>query len=118
MVKIVIAGSRSIKNFDKIEKILNSLDFLKNIDDIEIVHGGAVGVDTCGKMYAEKYNIRHKIFYPNYNVYGKRAPLVRNEEMADYGDILVVFHDGISTGTKNMMSHMEKRNKEIHYYKI
>ena len=58
-MKLLIAGSRSISDFDLTEYIP---------DDTElIISGGAKGVDTIAEKYADKHKISKLILYPNYS---------------------------------------------------
>lgn len=43
----------------------------------------------------------------------KGAGFARNNDMADYADALLAFHDGVSTGTAHMIKIMEKRKKPV-----
>ena len=52
----------------------------------EIVSGGAKGVDSCAREYAEKNKIPLKEFLPDYRKYGRGAPLKRNIEIIEYAD--------------------------------
>lgn len=78
----------------------------------EIVSGGAKGVDTSAKVYAEKRGLKLTVFEPDYFRYGRRAPLMRNEEIVNYADMVFAFWDGISTGTRHVMG-LCKRNGVI-----
>lgn len=71
----------------------------------ELVHGGARGVDADAKRIAEEQRWPARIFRPDYDRYGRRAPLERNTEMAEYvgsKGACIAFPGG--NGTKNMMS--------------
>ena len=70
-MKIAIVGSRNII-IDNLEKYLP-----RNIT--EIVSGRARGVDSCAKVYAESKGIPIKEFLPDYEKYGRSAPLKRND---------------------------------------
>lgn len=48
----------------------------------------------------------------------KIAGMVRNNEMAKLGSHLVVFYDGVSRGTKNMLDCAKKRGLEIHIHLV
>ena len=73
-MKIAVIGSRSILTAD--------LDTYISDDD-EIVSGGAVGIDSCAAEYAEKNGISLKVFIPEYEKYGRGAPIVRNKQIVD-----------------------------------
>ena len=44
-----------------------------------IVSGGAMGVDTYAREYAKMKGLKLIEFFPNYEKYGKCAPLERNK---------------------------------------
>lgn len=69
----------------------------------EIVSGGARGVDACAREYALAHGIRYVELLPDYKRYGRRAPLIRNLEIAKYADAALIFWDGASRGTKHAM---------------
>ena len=82
-MKIAIVGSRNLK-VNNLRKYLP-----KNVT--EIVSGGAKGVDTSAKEYADAYGLKFKEFLPEYEKYGRRAPLVRNDLIIDYADAVIAF---------------------------
>ena len=91
-MKLAIIGSRGIL-VENIEKYLpNDVD--------EIVSGGAKGVDLCAKEYAKKNDLKYTEFLPDYNRYGRAAPIKRNDEIINYSDEIVAFWDGVSKGTQ------------------
>lgn len=75
----------------------------------EIVSGGSGytnetrGADRVGEFVAHFYNIHVKRFIPDWDTLGKRAGYVRNVEMAEYADSLLVFWDKKSKGTEHMI---------------
>ena len=99
-MRVAIIGSRSIT--------VNNLEKYIPKNTSEIVSGGAVGVDKCAEKFAFENNIKFTVFLPNYNKYGKAAPLKRNLEIIDYSDIVLAFWDGKSHGTR----HVIKKCKE------
>lgn len=109
--KIVIAGSRQFANYDILKEKCNH--YFSNKVDIEIVSGGAKGADLLGEQYANEYNYKINRFLPDWNKFGSRAGIVRNEEMAGYCDAVIVFWDGISKGTKNMIDNANKHKKPV-----
>ena len=109
-LKIIVAGSRDITDYNFIQ---NNLDvILRNTKKkVEIVSGGARGVDTLAIQYAKGRQLSFKEFSANWNEHGKAAGPIRNAEMAHYSNGLIAFWDGISRGTKNMIDTMDKLNK-------
>ena len=95
---VLICGSRSISDLS-IGRYINP----KEVG--QVVHGGDIGVDTLTEQWAKNNNIESIIFPPNYEVYGKRAPLVRDKEMVEYADLVIAFYDGQSHGTKYVIDY-------------
>lgn len=116
--KIIVAGSRLMFQYSIVENVLNKVFRNKDINSIEIVQGGAKGADALGKLYAEQNNIECKEFTANWGAYGKGAGIIRNSEMAEYSDACIVFWDGISRGSKNMIETAKKKGLKtiVHYY--
>ena len=109
MLKIIIAGSRNFNDKDFVYEKLDKI--LSNYEDIEIVEGGARGVDSLARQYAIDYKIPYKEFSAHWDAYGKAAGGIRNDQMAQYGDMLIAFYNG-SKGTKNMINAAKRKNLE------
>lgn len=77
----------------------------------EIVSGGAVGVDSSAAKYAEEKGIKLTVFTPQYQRYGRAAPIVRNKMIVDYADEVIVFWDGKSKGAQSVIKYAEKSGK-------
>ena len=109
---VIIAGSR---NFTDYAFLCNKCDTLfKNKRPTSILCGKARGADMLGAKYAESRCIQVDYYPADWDVYGKRAGYIRNEEMAKNADALIAFWDGKSKGTKHMIDladkyHLEKR---------
>ena len=104
-MKIAIVGSRSLTmdNFD---------DFLP-AEAIELLCGGARGIDTCVREYAKRKGLVLTEFFPNYARFGRAAPLKRNLEMIERADEVVAFWDGKSRGTAFVIDACKKSGKPI-----
>lgn len=101
-MKIAIIGSRSIQSI--------SLSEYVTAED-EIVSGGAVGVDRCAAEYARSHGLKLTEFLPQYSRYGRAAPIMRNKEIVNYADKVIVFWDGRSRGTLSVISLVKKQKK-------
>jgi hypothetical protein len=112
-MKIVIAGSRSIINYDLLEFAIYRSKF---VNITEVISGKASGVDFLGEQWARKNNIPIIEFPAKWNLLGKRAGYERNKEMAQYCDGAIILWNGISNGTKNMVENLEKLYKP--YYRL
>jgi hypothetical protein len=77
----------------------------------EVVSGHAAGADRLGERWAKEHDIPVKLFLPNWEMYGKKAGPIRNAKMAEYGWYCMLFWDGKSRGSKNMMKCMHDLGK-------
>lgn len=110
-MKLIIAGSRSINpTREQIKYYLDSLFIFPS----EIVCGMARGVDLAGKDFAESNRIDVATFPANWDEHGKAAGHIRNKEMAEYGDALLLIWDGKSKGSANMKQNMIKLKKPVY----
>lgn len=100
--KVIIAGTRTFKDFATMKRIMDHI-LMNQAGEIEIVSGTAHGADKLGEMYARTRNYPIKQFPADWFTYGKTAGYLRNKQMAEYADACVVFWDGKSPGTKLMI---------------
>ena len=101
-MKIAVIGSRNI-NIADIGRYVSNAE--------EIVSGGAVGVDSCAAEYAKRKGIKLTVFLPQYERYGRAAPIVRNKEIVDYADKIIAFWNGSSKGTLSVIQYAKKAGK-------
>lgn len=104
-MKLLIAGSRSIKNFDLSPYVPKDTEI--------IICVGADGVDSLAKKYADKNKISKLVLRPRYDKYGKAAPLKRNETMVDLADSVLIIWDGMSRGTVHTFKYAEAKKKAV-----
>ena len=109
-LKVAIIGSRNLKVND-FSKFLPS-------DTTEIVSGGARGIDTCARKYAKSNGIKLTEFFPDYDTYGRIAPLIRNDMIIDYADMVLGFWDGESNGTAYVIKKAKKKGVPFKLYKL
>ena len=79
----------------------------------EIVSGGAKGADALGKRYAQENGLKYTEFAPDYARYQRRAPLMRNVEIAEYSDYVIALWDGKSRGTAHAINACIKSYTEV-----
>ena len=104
-MKMAVVGSRTITDI--------SIGEYMPDDVTEIVSGGAKGIDTLAKEYAEKRKLLYTEFLPDYETFGKYAPLHRNERIINYADEILAFWDGKSKGTKYVIDNAKKQGKRV-----
>jgi len=109
-MKVIVAGSRSFDDQALMDKWIRRM---KTIGIEEIVSGHAKGADACGELVALNQDINLRLFPADWNQHGKAAGPIRNREMADYADMAIVFWDGKSPGSMNMIEVMMARKKPV-----
>lgn len=107
-MKIAVIGSRNLRVADLARYLPENVT--------EIVSGGAKGIDTCARKYAQEKGLALTEFLPDYKKYGSWAPLKRNLDIIEYADIVIAFWDGISKGTKYVIENCKKKGKKITVY--
>ena len=105
---IGISGSRSIK--------ASIPDELLPKTATKIISGGANGIDLSAREYAKRHHILIEEILPAYDLYGKRAPLVRNDVIIDKSNAVFVFWDGKSRGSAYVIKECRKKNKFCRVY--
>lgn len=98
-MRVAIVGSRDL-----------SVDIEKYIPEntTEIVSGGARGIDTLAERWADQNDIPKLILKPNYDKYGRSAPIRRNEAIVQISDLVVAVWNGKSRGTKFTIDYAKK----------
>ncbi len=104
-MKLLIVGSRSITDFDLSPYIPSDID--------TIISGGACGIDTLAEQYADLHRLSKYIIRPRYELYGRAAPLKRNEQMVDMADAVLIILDSRSKGTRFTLNYTKKMNKPL-----
>ena len=104
MMHIIIAVCRDFNDYAVVEKeVMNYIGKFIDKVEIEIISGGASGVDALGERFAKEHNLRLKVVPADWKTYGRSAGPRRNEQMARMAGTLIAFWDGKSRGTKNMI---------------
>jgi len=131
--KVIIAGTRHFSNYPLLERKCDKI-LSKIRQPIQIVSGKAAGADSLGEVYAKNRGYEIKEFpAPWLDIEGKpksqikirydgekywtKAGTHRNTQMADYADALIVFWNGLSRGTKDMIEKARKRNLKVRIIK-
>ncbi len=107
-MKVAVVGSRDI--------VIDNLNEYLPPDVDEIITGGAKGVDDCARKCAEELGIKYKEFLPEYNKYGRAAPIIRNKLIVEYADTVIAFWNGKSKGTMSTIEIAKKLGKPISVY--
>lgn len=101
-MRIAIVGSRNYANLRRVCEYVETLP-----SDTIVVSGGAAGVDTTAAVAARKRGLTVEEHLPNYKLYGRHAPIIRNGDIVANADFVAAFWDGKSRGTKNTIDRAE-----------
>lgn len=134
--RIVIAGGRDFNDYDLLQE--KCLKLLTNkMPNVIVVSGGAKGADSLGERFAREHNLEVERFLADWdNVEGPACILkytsqgkpynaiaghLRNKKMGDATDAGIIFWDGKSSGSKdmvNVMKILEKPYRVVNYERI
>lgn len=93
-------------------RVVEKYDVCLHRNDIRIIHGGCpTGVDAIAGVLARKLELECQVFPADWDKHGKAAGPIRNREMAQIADILVLLWDGKSRGSKNCKEEFKKLGK-------
>lgn len=102
-MKLLVAGSR---NWDLVP-ILNHWLFhwTNHQESVTLIEGGADGADYLARQFGLQKGWEIHTFLPHYDLHGKRATHVRNQEMVDQQpDLALIFWRDRSAGTKSTIT--------------
>ena len=104
-MRVAVIGSRGLM-VDDLGKYLPN-------ETTEIVSGGAKGIDSCAREYAQQHGLKLTEYLPEYSKYRRGAPLKRNITIIENADLVLAFWDGTSRGTKYVIDNCRKRNVPV-----
>ena len=124
--RIIIAGSRDFENYEvvktKAAAVIKAIKEKEPEAKIEIVSGGARGVDSLGERFAREYGYKLWRFPADWNAYGRAAGPIRNRQMLEFAmernPVLIAFWNGASRGTSNMVDIAQDAKVSIYRYLI
>ena len=104
-MKVAIVGTRTYPDLEQVREYVRQL----SPDDI-VISGGAKGVDETAEDEARKLGMEVISIPAEWNKYGKRAGLMRNDIIVAMADLVVAFWDGVSRGTKYTIDRAKEKN--------
>lgn len=103
-MNLVIAGSRDFNDYDillrECDLLIEQLQWDKK--HLKIVSGTARGADKLGEYYAKNKRYELILMPAKWDLHGKKAGYMRNQEMAKIANQVILFWDQQSPGTKHM----------------
>lgn len=86
-------------------------DLYELYPDATWIHGGAIGFDTQVDKFAITNGIKTEIIRPDYQRYGRGAPLIRNQQIVTNANLVVACYDGRSKGGTFYTLQLARKNK-------
>lgn len=112
--RVIISGGRDFKNYDLLKtQCLRLLANKLQDSNVIVFSGGAEGADELAIQFAKEMKLPYRVFDADWDGLGKKAGMVRNQEMLLYADACIAFWDGKSEGTKNMIDITKMSGKII-----
>ena len=104
MTRMIVAGCRTFQDYAllcaHLDRITDEIP-----GKIELISGHASGADALGERYAREHKIKLRVFPARWDLYGRAAGIIRNQQMMVYAlkksAIAVFFWDGSSHGTRD-----------------
>ncbi len=109
-MRVAVIGSRTLS--------IRDLGSYLPPETTEIVSGGARGVDRSARAWALAAGKTLTEFLPEYKKYGRFAPLKRNMLLLDYAELVLIFWDGRSRGTKFSLDYCREKNIPLQLYLV
>jgi len=116
MVKIAIVGSRTFNDWDLLWNKMAK--HFSNLDEVTIVSGGARGADALAKRFAETAGLDYEEYPADWNRYGNSAGPRRNAQIVEAVDVVVVFWDGKSRGSKDSINKALEAKKNLFIFMV
>lgn len=101
-MKILVTGGRNFKDKAFVWKTLDKYKLLY-LGNLQIVQGGAKGVDHYAWQWAHESGIPCKTYKADWDRYGKAAGYIRNKEMLLDSEAQLVLAFPGGRGTRNMV---------------
>jgi hypothetical protein len=112
-VKLAIVGTRTFNDYELLKKSLSDLSGVELV-----ISGEAPGADQLGKRWAQENGIEYIGFPANWDKYGKAAGPIRNEFIIKACTHVVIFWDGVSPGSKNVIDLAKKLRRRYRIIKF
>lgn len=109
-MRVIIAGSRHLWALD--HEIQSLIDLLPAKPTL-ILSGGARGIDTAGERWARRRGVEVACCEANWGEHGVAAGPIRNQQMVDNADALVLIWDGKSRGSRDVLTRAQEKKLVI-----
>lgn len=111
-MKLIIAGGRDFNDYELVKKSVLNYIISENCfeEQVTIISGNANGADKLGERLAKEFKYPLIIKKADWKTHNKSAGPIRNNQMADICSHAIIFWNGSSRGSKNMIDICIQRN--------
>lgn len=109
--KLAVAGSRDFGHEDRVKTEIKYI--IENTQINTIVSGGARGIDTYGEEVANEKKMQKIIHLAEWDKLGRSAGFVRNKNIVQDADAILIYWDGKSVGTKHTVGLAKESKKPL-----
>jgi len=122
---VAIVGSREFTDYELMVRWMGSIlgecglkwgldwDRLEDRQRVLVISGGARGADSLAGRYANDVGFYFTEIPACWDVYGKRAGMIRNTQIVESADLIVAFWDGESRGTADTIEKAQLMQKDV-----
>lgn len=110
-MRLIIAGSRHYPAGKADELVAKAMQHVPR--PAVVLCGCATGIDEAGERWAAANGIPVERHPADWEKHGRAAGPLRNREMAEAADALVLIWDGRSRGSANMLTEARQRKLRI-----
>jgi len=116
-MRVAIVGSRDCGSHHK--RMTEILKVLREYGkDAVVISGGARGIDWIGFRCAIALGLECRDYLPNWEMFGKKAGFMRNQQIVDNCDEVHAWWDGKSRGTADTIRRARKAGKPVIIHEI
>lgn len=113
--KVIVAGTRGYSNYIEFKTFMDHYISTLGNDSVIFISGAArSGADKLIIDYCKEKRLPWVEFPADWDMYGKSAGMIRNNQMAREGTHLVAFYNLKSAGTKHMIGISKKLKLKTH----
>lgn len=106
MSRLAIVGYRYFTDYETFTQIVN--EYMIDYEVTTIISGGAEGVDTMAKKYADEYEYNYIEFPAEWTKYGTKAGPIRNTQIVQNCDRVLALTSVNSRGTFDTIKKAKK----------
>jgi hypothetical protein len=120
-MKLAISGWRGMTSKEHLlifQQAMEDLLVTQNRIPTLIITGGARGADAMGEEWARAHRIPLLVLKPDYERFGKRAPLLRNTDIVKECTHLLAFPHSSGSGTQDAIRKAFKLDKTVSVYHL